>query len=344
MTTIESLQTRDETQFRQLIANQMSAVCAKDVERVMSHYAADVVAFDVKPPFQTQGANAWRRTWAACLPHFPDSFQIETRDLSLNVSGDLAVAHWLFRFTGMGENHAATQTWLRCTVAYRRTRGQWQIIHEHVSVPFDPHTGRPYLLSNHSRANTRTWRSMMIFIYILIAVGVIVLGLVVVAAVQPSEYRVVRSTTIAASPSDVFAQVNDLHKWEAWSPWAKIDPAMKQIYEGAPAGTGAIYTWNGNNQVGEGRMTITESRPSDLIRIKLEFMRPFAGINDVEFTFRPQGDQTAVTWSMAGKKNFVVKAMGLFMSMDKMIGGQFEKGLGQMKVIAEASASSAVKG
>src|SRR5207237_3179299 len=110
---------------------------------------------------------------------------------------------------------------------------------------------------------------------------------------------------------------------------------MKQNYEGAPAGVGAMYSWNGNRNVGEGRMTITESRPNNLVRVKLEFMRPFAGINDVEFSFKPDGNQTRVTWSMAGKKHFVVKAFGLFMSMDKMIGGMFDQGLGQLKTIAE---------
>ena len=94
-------------------------------------------------------------------------------------------------------------------------------------------------------------------------------------------------------PAAVFAQVNDFHKWEAWNPWGKIDPAMKQAYEGAPAGTGAIYTWAGNKEVGEGRMTITESRPSDLIRVKLEFFKPFAATNTAEFTFKPEGNQTA---------------------------------------------------
>jgi hypothetical protein len=178
----------------------------------------------------------------------------------------------------------------------------------------------------------------MIYVYILLVLAVIALGLVVVVALQPSEFRVVRTGTISAPPHDVFAQVNDFHKWDAWSPWAKLDPEMKQTYEGAPAGTGAIYTWNGNKNVGEGRMRITESRPSELVRIKLDFVRPFAGTNDAEFTFRPDGNQTVVTWSMAGKKNFVVKAFGLFMSMDKMVGGQFEQGLAQMKSVVEAPA------
>jgi polyketide cyclase/dehydrase/lipid transport protein len=172
----------------------------------------------------------------------------------------------------------------------------------------------------------------------LVAVAVIVVVFVIVVALQRSEFRVARSATISAPPPAVFAQVNDFHKWEAWNPWGKIDPAMKQTYEGAAAGVGAIYTWTGNNEVGEGRMTITESRPSDLVRIKLEFFKPFAATNTAEFTFKSEGNQTAVTWSMTGAKNFMAKAIHLFMNMDKMIGGQFEKGLAEMKAIAEATA------
>ena len=173
---------------------------------------------------------------------------------------------------------------------------------------------------------------------ILIAVAVIVVVFVVTVALQPSEFRVSRSTAISAPAPEVFAQVNDFHKWEAWNPWGKIDPAMKQAYEGAPAGTGAVYTWSGNKEVGEGRMTIIESRPSDLIRINLEFFKPFAGTSVAEFTFKPEGNQTAVTWSMIGKNNFIAKAVHLFMNMDKMIGGQFEQGLASMKSVAEAAA------
>ena len=174
-------------------------------------------------------------------------------------------------------------------------------------------------------------------IKILIAVAVIVVVFVVVVAMQPSEFRVARSTTISAPPPAVFAQVNDFHKWEAWNPWGKIDPAMKQTYEGARAGPGAIYTWVGNKNVGEGRMTLTESRPSDLIRIKLEFLRPFEATNSAEFTFKPEGNRTAVTWSMEGKNNFIAKAVCLFMNMDKMVGGQFEQGPAQMKAVVEAA-------
>jgi len=172
---------------------------------------------------------------------------------------------------------------------------------------------------------------------ILIALAVIVIVFVVIVALQPSEFRVARSATIAAPAAAVFAQVNDFHNWEAWSPWAKLDPAAKNSFEGPSAGTGASFRWAGNNEVGEGSMTIIESRPSDLIRIKLEFLKPFEGTNTAEFTFKPEGSQTAVTWSMFGTNNFRAKAFCLFMSMDKMVGGQFEKGLASMKSMVEST-------
>jgi hypothetical protein len=165
----------------------------------------------------------------------------------------------------------------------------------------------------------------------------LILLLVVFIAMQPGDFRVTRSADMSAAPATVFAQVNDFHNWNAWSPWAKLDPAMRQTYEGPAAGTGSIYTWNGNKNVGEGRMTITESRPSDLIRINLEFLRPFKANNAVEFSFKPDGNRTAVTWTMTGTKNFIFKAFGLFMSMDKMVGGDFEKGLASMKAVVEGS-------
>ena len=174
---------------------------------------------------------------------------------------------------------------------------------------------------------------------ILIGLVVVVAVFAGVVALQPSDFRVVRSATISAPPAAVFSQVNDFHKWEAWSPWAKKDPAARNTFEGAPSGTGAVFTWAGNREVGEGRMTLTESLPPELIRIRMDFVKPFAGTNMVQFTFRPEGSQTVVTWSMAGRNNFIAKAFCLFMNMDKMVGGEFEKGLAQMKVIAEAAAS-----
>ena len=175
---------------------------------------------------------------------------------------------------------------------------------------------------------------------ILGALVVVVAGLAVVVALQPSDFRISRTATIAAPAPVVFAQVNDFHNWAAWSPWAKLDPAMRQTYEGAPTGAGAIYTWVGNREVGEGRMTVVESRPSELIRVKLDFAKPLAGTSVAEFTFRPEGDRTAVTWTMTGEKSFVAKAIHLVMSMDRMIGDQFEKGLAAMKTVAEAAPRS----
>ncbi|HEY5768348.1 MAG TPA: SRPBCC family protein [Terrimicrobium sp.] len=171
---------------------------------------------------------------------------------------------------------------------------------------------------------------------ILIALAAIAVVFAGIVAMQPSEFRITRKATIAAPAQTIFAQVNDFHKWTAWSPWEKIDPALQRTYEGAPAGPGAVYSWAGNNQSGEGRMTIVESRPSNLVRIKLEFFKPFAATHTAEFTFEPEGDRTAVTWSMTGENKFLAKGIGLVMNMDKMIGGQFEQGLAELKSVAEA--------
>jgi len=172
---------------------------------------------------------------------------------------------------------------------------------------------------------------------ILVAIVALLVVLVVVIATRPSEFRVERSATISAPAPVVFAQVNDFHQWEAWSPYAKRDPEMKKSFEGPPAGVGAAYAWSGNHEVGEGRTTIIESRPNELVRIKLEFVRPFAATNTAAFTFRPEGEHTAVTWSVEGRNSFPAKAMSLVMNMDRMIGDDFEKGLAQMKTIAEAA-------
>ena len=177
-------------------------------------------------------------------------------------------------------------------------------------------------------------------IKILLGLAAVVVVLVTVIATRPSEFRVERTATMSTPAPVVFAQVNDFHKWEAWSPYAKRDPGMRKSFEGAPAGVGAIYTWSGNHEVGEGRTTIIESRPGELIRVKLEFVRPFAATSTATFTFRPEGERTAVTWSLDGRNGFPAKAMGLVMNMDKMIGDDFEKGLAQMKAIVEAAPRS----
>lgn len=168
---------------------------------------------------------------------------------------------------------------------------------------------------------------------ILIVLAAVVALLIVIIARQPSDFRITRSTVIPVPASTVFTQVNDFHKWEAWSPWAKLDPTAKNSYEGASSGEGAIFRWAGNKQVGEGSMTLLESHPNELIRIKLEFLKPFQGTNTAEFTFKPEGNQTVVTWSMYGKNNFISKAFGLIMNCDKMVGGQFEKGLANLQSV-----------
>ena len=176
---------------------------------------------------------------------------------------------------------------------------------------------------------------MLDIILILIAGAVIIF--LIFAAMQPSDFRVTRTGTISAPASAIFTQVNDLQKWDAWSPWAKLDPEAKNSFEGPTSGTGAIMRWSGNNKVGQGSMTIIESRPDEFIKFKLEFLKPFAATHTAEFTFNSENDQTTVTWSMYGKNNFMGKAIGLIMSCDKMVGGQFEKGLAALKSVVETA-------
>ncbi|MFY9610616.1 MAG: nuclear transport factor 2 family protein [Blastocatellia bacterium] len=148
--TTEPSKANDEAQLRQLIADQIIAISAKDLDRIMKPYAANVVVFDVKPPLQIKGSDAFRWMWEVCLRYLPASFQTEMRELSLTISGDLALAHWLCRFTGVEKDHPASQTWMRTTAGYRRIEGRWQIVHEHVSVPFHPQTRQAAIHSRKS--------------------------------------------------------------------------------------------------------------------------------------------------------------------------------------------------
>jgi len=167
----------------------------------------------------------------------------------------------------------------------------------------------------------------------------VMLGLfLVIVAMQPNHFRVTRSAAMSAAPGVVFAQVDNFHNWEAWSPWAKLDPNAKAVFEGAESGEGAKFSWSGNDKVGAGTQTIVESKPDERIRIRLDFERPMKATDDVEFTFKPQADKTHVTWNMSGQKNFMSKAICLFMNMDKMVGGDFEKGLASLKAIVEKPA------
>ena len=173
---------------------------------------------------------------------------------------------------------------------------------------------------------------------VAIAFGIVVVVLVVVIATRPDAFRVERSGVIAAPPGVVFPMVNDFHKWAAWSPWEKLDPNLKRTYTGQAEGPGAKYAWVGNSQVGEGRMTIVDSKAPASISIKLEFLKPFESTSDTLFSFAEDGTGTRVTWTMSGKHNLISKAFSLFMDMDKMVGPDFEKGLATMKTLAEAEA------
>ena len=175
----------------------------------------------------------------------------------------------------------------------------------------------------------------------LTKIGIGLLGVIVVllcvVALQPAGYKVVRTAQIAASPAEVHALINDFHKWDGWSPWAKLDPNMKTEYSGATAGTGASYHWvSAQDDVGEGRMTITQSVPAEKVIINLEFIKPFASTSLTEFTVTPAAGGSNVEWAMSGENGFMAKGFMLAMGgMDKAVGADFEKGLAQMKALAE---------
>ena len=162
-----------------------------------------------------------------------------------------------------------------------------------------------------------------------------VAGFALLVAMQPAHFTISRSTRVAAPPAQIFGLVNDLHQWNRWSPWAKLDPDMKTAFDGPGAGVGAAQTWGGNSSVGAGQMQVVKSVPSQEVGIQMVMVRPVPASNDVDFTFSPDGQGTVVTWTMSGQKNFVAKAFGLFASMDKMVGAQFESGLANLKALAE---------
>jgi len=173
---------------------------------------------------------------------------------------------------------------------------------------------------------------------ILIGIAAVLVVLLIVIATRPATYRVERSTRIAAPPDVVFGLVNDFHAWEGWSPWAKLDPAMKTTYGGPASGVGATYDWSGNSKVGEGKMAITESQPAKKVGIRLEFIKPMPGITQTDFDLRPEGGGTQVSWVMTGTNDFLGKAFSLVADMDSMIGKDFDKGLAAMRTQAEAEA------
>ena len=176
-------------------------------------------------------------------------------------------------------------------------------------------------------------QTIIIVVVVVLVIGVA--GLLGFAAIKPDEFRIQRAASIKAPPEKIFPLINDFHNWVSWSPWEKLDPALKRTYSGAASGRGAVYEWEGNKKVGQGRMEIMESSPSSKITIKLDFLKPFEAHNTAEFTLDRQGDSTTVTWVMNGRQPYMFKVMSLFFSMDKMIGKDFEAGLANLKSITE---------
>lgn len=170
---------------------------------------------------------------------------------------------------------------------------------------------------------------------ILIGLVIVVAAVLLYAATRPASFRVERSAGIKAPPEKIFPLINDFHQWPQWSPWEKLDPAMQRTHSGPAQGAGAAYAWVGNSKVGEGRMEILSSTAPKQVDIKLDFIKPFEGHNKTVFTLTPQGDGTTVHWVMEGPAPYVTKLMSVFVSMDKMIGKDFEAGLSNLKATAE---------
>ena len=172
---------------------------------------------------------------------------------------------------------------------------------------------------------------------ILIGLAAVIVIFLIVVATRPADFRVERSATLTASPAALFEQVNDLHKFAVWNPFMKLDPNVKNTYSGPDSGVGAVCSWDGNSDIGAGSSTITESKPGELVRMRMDWKRPMEGTSTVDFTFKPQGEKTIVTWAMYGKNGFIGKAMSLFMSCEKMCGPPFEQGLADLGKIVSAS-------
>jgi uncharacterized protein YndB with AHSA1/START domain len=169
-----------------------------------------------------------------------------------------------------------------------------------------------------------------------IVIVVLIAAVLILAATGPDTFRVQRAASIKAPPERIFSLINDFHRWDAWSPWEKKDPAMKRTFGAATSGKGAVYAWDGNKDVGQGRMEIAESAPPSRVAIKLDFVKPFEAHNLVEFRLQPNGDATDVTWTMQGDTPYFAKIIHLFIDMDRMVGKDFESGLANLKAAAEA--------
>lgn len=175
---------------------------------------------------------------------------------------------------------------------------------------------------------------LTVFLVIVVAIAAVL----AYAATRPNTFRIERSARIDAPPDKIFPLISDFRNWRLWSPWEKMDPALRRAYGGAPAGKGAVYEWEGNKKVGKGRMEILDAPPPSRVAIKLDFLKPFEAHNLAEFTLTPLGNSTSVTWAMHGPSPFIAKLMGLFFNMDRMVGKDFETGLANMKAAAEQPA------
>ena len=169
---------------------------------------------------------------------------------------------------------------------------------------------------------------------IAIIIALLIAAVLIYAATKPDSFRIERSATIKASPEKISAYLTDFKQWAVWSPWEEKDPAMKRTFSGTANGKGAIYGWEGNKNVGTGRMEILDVQPQK-VTIKLDFLAPFEAHNTAEYTMQPEGDSTKVTWAMFGPTNYMSKVMTTVMSMEKMVGPDFEAGLAKLKAAAE---------
>ena len=170
---------------------------------------------------------------------------------------------------------------------------------------------------------------------IAIVVVVLLAGVLIFAATKPDTFRVQRAINIKATPEKIFPFLNDLHSFGTWSPYEKKDPAMKRTFSGPASGKGAVYEWEGDKNVGKGRMEIADTAPPLNVTIKLDFVKPFEAHNIVVFTLEPKGDYTATTWAMEGPVPYFAKIMHVFLDMDSMVGKDFESGLTSLKAISE---------
>lgn len=179
-----------------------------------------------------------------------------------------------------------------------------------------------------------------IVLIVVLVLVVLIAAVLILAAMTPDTFRIQRTATIKAPPGKIFPHINDFHNWQAWSPWEKLDPALQRTFSGAASGKGTVYEWEGNKQVGKGRMEITESSAPSKIVIKLDFFKPFEAHNTADFTFAGKGDSTTITWGMDGQRPFMFKVMGIFMNFDKMIGKDFEAGLANLKRVTETGVAN----